>query len=102
MYDCAFVRTEEIQRIAYGINFKSLKMKDILASKRDLNFDRSKAVKEPTEKDIELIYKHWCEYVDNFMGIITINAPEDMKAFIKKKLYEYGHSDVDVLLYSPE
>ena len=49
MYDCAFVRTEELQRIAYGITFKSLGMKEILRSEENLGFDHDKATKEPTE-----------------------------------------------------
>ena len=32
MYDCAFVRTEEIQKIAYGINYKSMGLREILTA----------------------------------------------------------------------
>jgi hypothetical protein len=102
MYDCAFVRTEEIQLIAYGIQFKSMKMRDILTAQAGIGFDTSKATKQPTEKDYQEIYRKWCGYVDNFMTIIVINAPENVKQYILNALYEYGRRDVDTLLHSPE
>lgn len=102
MYDCAFVRTEEIQLIAYGIQFKSMKMKDILASKEGVGFDLTKATKQPSEKDINEIYRKWCGYVDNFLTIIEINAPDNVKLYLKNALYEYGRQDVENLLHSPE
>ena len=102
MYDCAFVRTEEIQLIAYGISFKSMKMKDILSAKEKIGFDKSNATKEPSDKDKAEIYRKWCGYVDNFLSIIVINAPDDVKLYIRNALYEYGRKDAETLLYSPE
>ena len=102
MYDCAFVRTEEIQLIAYGISFKSMKMKDILSAKEKIGFDLSNATKEPSDKDKAEIYRKWCGYVDNFLSIIVINAPDDVKLYIRNALYEYGRKDAETLLYSPE
>ncbi len=99
MYDCAFVKTEELQFIAYGIQFKPLSFKEILNSDGSLGFDKSEATKEPSDADKKLIYKKWCEYVDNFLEIIVINASEDVKEFIKSKLYEYGKKDVDIIIY---
>ena len=101
MYDCAFVRTEQLQRIAYGITFQSMGMKDILRSEEKLGFNRNKATKEPTEADREEVYKKWCEYVDNFHKIIVINAPEDIEEYMINKMYEYGRRDVEELMYSP-
>ena len=101
MYDCAFVRTEQLQRIAYGITFQSMSMKNILRSEEKLGFNRDKATKEPTDSDKEEIYKKWCEYVDNFHEIIVINAPEDIEEYIIDKMYEYGKRDVEELMYSP-
>ena len=101
MYDCAFVRTEELQRIAYGITFKSLNMKDILRSDDDLSFDKDKAVKEPSESDRQEAYEKWCQYVDRFLEIIEINAPEEVKEYIVNKMYEYGHKDIEELMHSP-
>ncbi|MBO6164883.1 MAG: hypothetical protein J6O17_00740 [Eubacterium sp.] len=103
MYDCAFVRTEEIQLIAYGVQFKSMKMKDILMAKEGVGFDHSNATKEPSEKDFQEIYRKWCGYVDNFLTIIVINAPDNVKTYLKNALYEYGRTDdVEMLLHSPE
>lgn len=101
MYDCAFVRTEELQRIAYGITFKSLGMKEILRSEENLGFDHDKATKEPTESDRQEAFDKWCQYVDNFLEIIEINAPEDVKDYIIDQMYEYGHKDIEELMYSP-
>ena len=101
MYDCAYVRTEQLQRIAYGITFKSLGMKEILRSEEDLSFNKDKATKEPTDSDKEEIYKKWCSYVDSFMNIIEINAPESVKEYVVEKMYDYGHRDVEELMYSP-
>ncbi|MBR6402748.1 MAG: hypothetical protein IKS48_05145 [Eubacterium sp.] len=101
MYDCAFVRTEQLQRIAYGITFQSMGMKDILRSEEKLGFNRNKATKEPTEADKEEVYRKWCEYVDNFHKIIVINAPEDIEEYMINKMYEYGRRDVEELMYSP-
>ena len=101
MYDCAFVRTEELQRIAYGITFKSLGMKEILRSEENLGFDHDKATKEPTESDKQEAFDKWCQYVDNFLEIIEINAPDEVKDYIIDKMYEYGHKDIEDLMYSP-
>ena len=101
MYDCAFVRTEQLQRIAYGITFQSIGMKEILRSEKSLGFNKDKATKEPSEADKQEIYTKWCEYVDNFHGIIVINAPKEVEQYIIEKMYEYGHRDVAELMYSP-
>jgi len=99
MYDCAYVRTEDIQRIAYGVKFKGMSMKEILSGKGA--FDISKAKKQPSSDDKAEIYRRWCGYVDDFVKLIVINAPDDMKDYIIEKLYEYGKNEPDVLLYSP-
>ena len=97
----AFVRTEELQRIAYGITFKSLGMKEILRSEENLGFDHDKATKEPTESDRQEAFEKWCQYVDSFLEIIVINAPEEVKNYIIDKMYDYGHKDIEGLMYSP-
>ena len=102
MYDCAFVRTEEIQKIAYGINYRSMGLREILTSKEDVSFDRSKIVKEPTEQDLLQIRAKWVDYVDNFLQIIVIKAPGHMQEYIREQLYAYGENDVETLLFCPE
>ena len=102
MYDCGFVRTEEIQRIAFGVQFRSMGMKEILSAKENISFDKNKAVKTPDEKDRREISRKWCEYVDQFLGIVVFNAPEEVQEMIKKRLYAYGERDPEVLIYSPQ
>lgn len=102
MYDCAFVRTEEIQQIAYGIQYQSMGLREILTSKENVSFDRSKIQRDPTEKDLKKIREKWCEYVDNFLQIIVIQAPEDIQAMIHDELYAYGDNEVDTLLFCPD
>lgn len=101
MYDCGYVRTEQLQRVAYGITFKSLGMKEILQSDEKLGFNKDIATKEPTEADKEEVYNKWCGYVDSFFEIAFIEGSEEVKDYIKKKMYEYGHRDVEELMYSP-
>ena len=101
MYDCGFVRTEELQRIAYGITFKSLGMKEILHSDESLGFNKESATKEPTEADKQEAYEKWCKYVNNFMEIIVINAPQEVTNYILQKMYDYGNRDIEELMYSP-
>ena len=102
MYDCAFVRTEEIQRIAYGIQYKSMGLREILTAKEDVSFDRSKIKKDPTEQDLLQIRAKWVDYVDNFLQIIVIKAPAHMQEYIREQLYAYGENDVETLLFCPE
>ena len=102
MYDCAFVRTEEIQRIAYGIQYKSMGLREILTAKEDVSFDRSKIAKEPSEQDMLQIRAKWVDYVDNFLQIIVIKAPAHMQEYIREQLYAYGENDVETLLFCPE
>ena len=102
MYDCAFVRTEEIQKIAYGINYKSMGLREILTAREDVSFDRSKITKEPSEQDMLQIRAKWVDYVDNFLQIIVIKAPDHMQDYIREQLYAYGENDVDTLLFCPE
>lgn len=102
MYDCAFVRTEEIQYIAYGVRFKSMNFRQIVNTKEHIEFDITTATKQPSENDLMLIYDKWCSYVDKFLEIIVFNAPDNVRDEIIEKMYEYGRNDVDVLMESPE
>ena len=102
MYDCAFVRTEELQKIAYGIQYKSMGLREILTSKDNVSFDRSKIAKDPSEQDLLQIRAKWCDYVDNFLQIIVLQAPDQVQEYIRNQLYAYGENDVDTLLFCPE
>ena len=100
MYDCAYVKTEELQYIAYGIKFVTLSFREVYEADKPIGFDKSLATKEPSEMDKKIIYRKWCEYVDSFLEIIVINASEDVKAYIRQKLYDYGNGDVDRIIYN--
>ena len=95
MYDCALVRTEEIRYIAYGIEPRTLFMKEIMSGTVSLN-DHKK--KEPTELDLVRIYEKWCGYVDHLLDKVEIHADEYTIQEIRKQLCAYGRNDVDTLL----
>lgn len=95
MYDCALVRTEEIRYIAYGIEPRTLTMKEIMSGTVSLN-DHKK--KEPTEQDLVRIYEKWCGYVEHLLDKVEIHADEYTIQEIRKQLCAYGRNDVDTLL----
>ena len=101
MYDCGYVRTEELQRIAYGITFKSLDMKEILKSDTTVGFDKDQATKEPSDADKQEAYEKWCGYVDGFREILVIKATDEVENYLIDAMYEYGHKDIEELMYSP-
>lgn len=94
MYDCALVRTEEIRYIAYGIEPKTLSMKEIMSGA----VAEEHKQKEPTTQDLVCIYEKWCGYVDHLFDKVEIHADEYTIEAIRKQLCEYGRNDVDVLL----
>lgn len=97
MYDCALVRTEEIKYIAYGIEPRAVSMKEIL-SYGNSNYVQHESKKEPTTQDLVRIYEKWCGYVDRLFDKVEIHADDFTIDEIRKLLYEYGRSDVDVLI----
>lgn len=94
MYDCALVRTEEIRYIAYGIEPRTLSMKEIMSGAVSEN----RKQKEPTTQDMVRIYEKWCGYVEHLFDKVEIHADEYTIEEIRKQLCEYGRSEVDVLL----
>lgn len=94
MYDCALVRTEEIRYIAYGIEPRTLSMKEIMSGA--VSDERKQ--KEPTTQDLVRIYEKWCGYVDHLFDKVEIHADEYTIEEIRKQLCEYGRNDVDILL----
>lgn len=97
MYDCALVRTEEIRYIAYGIAPRAVSMKEIL-SYGNSNYVQQQKQKEPTTQDLVRIYEKWCGYVDKLFDKVEVHADDLTIDEIRKLLYEYGKSDVDVLI----
>lgn len=97
MYDCALVRTEEIKYIAYGIEPRAVSMKEILTS-GNRNYTTQARIKEPTTEDRVRIYEKWCGYVDKLFEKVYIHADSYTIEEIRAMLYEFGKSDVDVLI----
>ncbi len=97
MYDCALVRTEELKYIAYGIKPVAVSMKEILTS-GNRNYVTQQKIKEPTTQDLVKIYEKWCSYVDKLFEKVEIHADEFTFNEIRRLLYEFGRSDVDVLI----
>ncbi|MDE6023982.1 MAG: tetraspanin family protein [Lachnospiraceae bacterium] len=97
MYDCALVRTEEIKYIAYGIEPKSVSMKEILVS-GNANYDVQQRKKEPTTQDLVKIYEKWCTYVDSLFEKIELHADDYTTEEVRQRLYAFGKNDVEVLI----
>ncbi len=121
MYDCAIVRTEELERLAYG----EVKPVPVIMNPYEIDdeydefdYDCDKAVEELMDQDEEEIaataeeaddaelraeiYDRWTEYVMQLYDMVSVNCNEEMKAHIRSKIMSYGHSDVAILIHSPE
>lgn len=121
MYDCALVRTEELERIAYG----EVKPVPVITNPYeiddeydDFDYDFDEAVEElMLQDDDEIaataeeaddaevraeIYDRWTEYVLQLYDMVSVNCNEEMKAHIRGKIMSYGHSEVEILIHSPE
>lgn len=121
MYDCALVRTEELERIAYGearpvqiINNPF----EIGDEYDEFDYDFDEAVEELMLQDEDEIaataeeaddaevraeiYDRWTEYVLQLYDMVSVNCNEEMKANIRSKIISYGHKEVEILIHSPE
>lgn len=96
MYDCALVRTEEIRYIAYGIEPKTISMKEIMGNGNSSH--SQKRLKEPNAEDLLKIYAKWCSYVDELFEKVEIHADDYTTEKIRTLLCEFGRSDVDEIL----
>ncbi|MCM1082922.1 MAG: hypothetical protein NC428_05520 [Clostridium sp.] len=96
MYDCALVRTEEIRYIAYGIEPRTISMKEIMGN--GSNRHNQKKLKEPNAEDLLKIYAKWCSYVDELFEKVEIHADDYTTEKIRTLLCEFGRSDVDEIL----
>ncbi len=124
MYDCALVRTEELERIAYGeakpVEFKQVTYDPYAVEDEydDFDYDFDEAVEELMLQDDEEIaasaeeaddaeiraeiYDCWTEYVMQLYDMVSVNCNEEMKSHIRNKIMMYGHKDVEILIHSPE
>ena len=72
-------------------------MKEIITS-GNRNYVAQTRIKEPTTQDLVKIYEKWCGYVDKLFDKIHIHADQFTIDEIRTLLYEFGKSDVDVLI----
>jgi hypothetical protein len=125
MYDCAIVRTEELERIAYGevkpVEFHMTATMDPYAvddEYDEFDYDFDEAVEELMQQDDDEvaasaeeaddaemraeIYDCWTDYVMQLYDMVSVNCNEEMKSHIRNKIMMYGHKDVEILVHSPE
>ena len=102
MYDCGFVRTEDIFVAAYGED--ALKPDSfIYMTDDDPGFEKAKASLPPvSEKSQKLIYDLWVSYVNELLERVEIHTTPDNQNIIKDALMVYGRKKISILLRSPE
>ena len=102
MYDCGFVRTEEIFVAAYG---EEALTPDsfIYMTDADCDLEKAKAALPPvSEKSQKIIYDLWCSYVEKLLDTVEIHTTDANKDIIKDALMVYGRKKITILLRSPE
>ena len=79
MYDCGFVRTEEIFVAAYG---EEALTPDsfIYMTDADCDLEKAKAALPPvSEKNQKIIYDLWCSYVEKLLDTVEIHTTDANK-----------------------
>ena len=102
MYDCGFVRTEDIFVSAYGED--ALKPDSfIYMTDDDSDFEKAKAALPPvSEKNQKKIYDLWVSYVEELLDRVEIHTTQANQDIIKDALMVYGRKKIGILLRSPE
>ena len=102
MYDCGFVKTEDIFVAAYGED--ALKPDSfIYMTDDDPDFEKAKAALPPvSEKNQKIIYDLWVSYVEELLDRVEIHTPQANQDIIKDALMVYGRKKISILLRSPE
>lgn len=102
MYDCGFVRTEDIFVSAYGED--ALKPDSfIYMTDDDPDFEKAKAALPPvSEKNQKNIYDLWVSYVEELLDRVEIHTTQANQDIIKDALMVYGRKKIGILLRSPE
>lgn len=102
MYDCGFVRTEDIFVAAYGED--ALKPDSfIYMTDDDPDFEKAKAALPPvSEKNQKIIYDLWVSYVEGLLDRVEIHTTPANQDIIKDALMVYGRKKIGILLRSPE
>lgn len=125
MYDCGIVRTEELEKIAFGEEKPEVKTTTTMfdpyavdAEYDEFEYDFDEAVEElmlqndeevaasaeaADDADIRAeIYDCWTGYVMQLYDRISVNCNEEMKLHIRNKIMMYGHKEAEILIHSPE
>lgn len=102
MYDCGFVRTEDIFVAAYGED--ALKPDSfIYMTDDDPDFEKAKAALPPvSEKNQKIIYDLWVSFVEELLDRVEIHTTQANQDIIKDALMVYGRKKIGILLRSPE
>lgn len=102
MYDCGFVRTEDIFVAAYGED--ALKPDSfIYMTDDDPDFEKAKDALPPvSEKNQKIIYDLWVSYVEELLDRVEIHTTQANQDIIKDALMVYGRKKIGILLRSPE
>ena len=102
MYDCGFVRTEDIFVAAYGED--ALKPDSfIYMTDDDPDFEKAKAALPPvSEKNQKIIYDFWVSFVEELLDRVEIHTTQANQDIIKDALMVYGRKKIGILLRSPE
>ena len=102
MYECGFVRTEDIFVAAYGE--AALKPDSfIYMTDDDPDFEKAKAALPPvSEKNQKIIYDLWVSYVEELLDRVEIHTTQANQDIIKDALMVYGRKKIGILLRSPE
>ena len=80
------------------------KKKEPISAKEEKSVEKARydRARTSSQEIRNKIFLKWDGYVSNLYDMIEIKASEETKHKIKKALRDYGYSDVDVLLKSPE
>lgn len=102
MYDCGFVRTEDIFVAAYGEDALTPDS-FIYMTDADCDLEKAKAALPPvSEKSQKIIYDLWTSYVEKLLDTVDIHTSDSNKDIIKDALMVYGRKKITILLRSPE
>ena len=102
MYDCGFVRTEDIFVAAYGEDALTPDS-FIYMTDADCDLEKAKAaLPTVSEKSQKIIYDLWTSYVEELLDTVEIHTTEANKNIIKDALMVYGRKKITTLLRSPE
>lgn len=95
---------EEVIAAVEAEKQEEAKKDEPIIPKKEKSVEEARKIRENTAnaETRKKIYDKWVGYVLTLYEMVNINADEELQQKIKKALMDYGYSDVDVLLESPE